>query len=49
MTERQCESCGSFDGDPYAILSNGFCLPCDVDARILCGMLPEKNERQEEA
>lgn len=48
MTERQCENCGSYDGDPYAILSNGFCIPCDQDARILCGMLPDKNELHDE-
>ena len=37
--EKQCECCGSYDGDPYAILSNGYCLPCDVDARITSGLL----------
>ena len=36
--ERQCECCGSYDDDPYAILSNGYCLPCDQDARIFCGL-----------
>lgn len=24
--ERQCLCCGSYDGDPYAILSNGYCM-----------------------
>lgn len=32
--ERQCLCCGSYDGDPYAILSNGYCIPCDQDAKI---------------
>jgi hypothetical protein len=32
--EKQCLCCGSYDGDPYAILSNGYCIPCDEDARI---------------
>ena len=32
--EKQCRCCGSYDGDPYAILSNGYCIPCDEDARI---------------
>ncbi len=32
--ERQYLCCGSYDGDPYAILSNGCCIPCDQDAKI---------------
>lgn len=34
VAEKQCLCCGSYDGDPYAILSNGYCIPCDEDARI---------------
>lgn len=34
--ERQCLCCGSYDGDPYAILSNGYCIPCNRDAEISC-------------
>ncbi|MGE0129305.1 MAG: DUF4326 domain-containing protein [Blastocatellales bacterium] len=34
--ERQCHCCGSYDGDPYAILSNGYCIPCDEGAKISC-------------
>lgn len=32
--EKQCLCCGSYDGDPYAILSNEYCIPCDEDAKI---------------
>ncbi|HEX9003558.1 MAG TPA: hypothetical protein VGB07_26855 [Blastocatellia bacterium] len=32
--EKQCLCWGSYDGAPYAILSNGYCIPCDEDARI---------------
>jgi len=32
--EKQCLCCGSYDGNPYAILSNGYCIPCDEGARI---------------
>jgi hypothetical protein len=34
VAEKQCLCCGSYDGDPYAILGNGYCIPCDEDARI---------------
>ena len=32
--EKQCLCWGSYDGAPYAILSNGYCIPCDEEARI---------------
>lgn len=42
--ERQCGCCGSYDGDPYAILSNEYCIPCDLDARISCGLTTQADE-----
>jgi hypothetical protein len=47
---RKCECCGSEDGDPYTIMSNGYCLTCDLDARIACGLpLPESVRLQSPA
>lgn len=45
QSEIQCACCGSYDGDPYTVLSNGYCIPCDQEARILCG-LPTRLEEK---
>ena len=45
QSEIQCACCGSYDGDPYTILSNGYCIPCDQEARILTGLYVRPEEQ----